>query len=75
MFVRKLLFYVKKAAIFYKIYFCKKAAFLCKNPAFLHINFREKKELHALPFRPFDKPIYRTLTKYNTVLNVFLSYL
>ena len=46
-FVKKRLFCVKKL-LFYKIYFCKKAAFLCKNPAFLHIKFSWNKELHAL---------------------------
>ena len=41
--VKKLLFYVKiplfnvKKPFLYETYFCKKAAFLCKNPAFLQI--------------------------------------
>ena len=52
-FVKKQDFYMKKQ-LFYKIYFCKKAAFSCKNPAFL-LNF-VKKELHALPLDHLTNP-------------------
>ena len=62
--------FVKKL-VFCKIYFCEKAAFLW-NPAFLHINFREKRA-SCSSFRPFDKLFYRRQAVFYNMVRTLLN--